>query len=284
MDYREYDVPVSLQRHIRCLWRLRDASPPPDAQTIYPDGHCELIAHLGHPMRAHHAQLGWQMQRSLLFAAQHRTAIKLSASGPLDCFGVRLQPSASAAVAGRALGGLRDQVIDLATLDSEFAAQFSRVVAYCAATDGMERLWSLLAARFQALAIDARIESAVRALQAQQGRNRIEPMAADAAMSLRAFQIRFLECVGLSPKEFARVQRLQATLQMLDNGVESLSQVAAESGFSDQAHATRELHRLTGLTPSRLLTALRHHREVDHTIQLAAAFVRGYAVGSTTSN
>jgi AraC-like DNA-binding protein len=51
--------------------------------------------------------------------------------------------------------------------------------------------------------------------------------------------------------------------------------VALESGFSDQAHATRELHDVTGLTPARLRRALRGTRDADQTIQLAAAFVRG---------
>ena len=280
LDYREYAVPASLRRHIRCLWRLRDASPPPATQTIYPDGHCELIVHLGQPMHACHPQRGWQPQGHALFAAQHRTAIQLTAHGPLDCLGVRLQPAASAAVAGKALRGLRDEIIDLTTLDTEFALPFSLAVAQAAATENFEPLWSLLELRFLAYAIDARIESAAQSLQTQQGRNRVEPMASAAAMSLRAFQIRFLECVGLSPKEFARVQRLQATLHMLDNGAASLAQVAANSGFADQAHATRELHRLTGLTPARLLTALRTNRCGDRTIQLAAAFVRGYGSGS----
>ena len=95
-------------------------------------------------------------------------------------------------------------------------------------------------------------------------------------MGLRTFQIRFLECVGLRPKEFARILRLQATLRGLDRGEESLAQLALGSGFSDQAHATRELHHLTGVTPARLRRALRGDRDADQTIQLAAAFVRGH--------
>jgi AraC-like DNA-binding protein len=96
-------------------------------------------------------------------------------------------------------------------------------------------------------------------------------------MSLRSFQIRFLACVGLSAKAFARVLRLQATIRAIDRGVESLAQLAVDSGFADQAHATREVQRLTGLTPARLRAALRSARDDDRTVELAAAFVRGTA-------
>jgi AraC-like DNA-binding protein len=94
---------------------------------------------------------------------------------------------------------------------------------------------------------------------------------------MRAFQTKFLDCVGLGAKEFARLVRLQATIRALDAGDHGLSRVAHEAGFSDQAHATRELTRLTGLTPARLRAALRGDRDGDDTVHLAAAFVRGRA-------
>jgi len=52
---------------------------------------------------------------------------------------------------------------------------------------------------------------------------------------------------------------------------------SVESSFADQAHATRELRRVTGHTPARLRAALRQDRDGDATVRLAAAFVRGYA-------
>jgi len=51
MDYFEFDPPQALRRHVQCVWRLRDPSPSTEPQTIYPDGRCELITHLGQPMR-----------------------------------------------------------------------------------------------------------------------------------------------------------------------------------------------------------------------------------------
>jgi AraC-like DNA-binding protein len=273
MDYREHPVPPALRRHVRCVWRLRDHAHPDAVRTIYPDGCCELIAHLGEPPHAFDARTGWRPQARQLFAAQQRTAVRLRAA--VDCVGVRLQPAASAAVVD-APGNWRDRIADLAEIDAGFAARFAAAArSHVDANDAA--LWALLEERLLRYAPDARIETAIAELAATGGRARIEATATFVGMGLRSFQKRFLECVGLGAKEYARLLRLQATIRALDGDDSPLSQLASDAGFADQAHATRELARLTGLTPARLRAALRSDREGDDTIRLAAAFVRGRA-------
>jgi AraC-like DNA-binding protein len=57
--------------------------------------------------------------------------------------------------------------------------------------------------------------------------------------------------VGLSPKAYARVRRLQAALQLLGGGRMGGARVAAEVGYFDQAHFVRDFESFTGMTPSR---------------------------------
>jgi len=116
VDYQEYPAPASLSRHVACVWRLTDPAPRAGIQTIYPDGRCELIAHLATRSRIWDAVRGWHEQSATLYAAQRVTAVQLEATGALDDFGVRLQPAASAIIA-RELEPLRDRVVDLASLD-----------------------------------------------------------------------------------------------------------------------------------------------------------------------
>jgi AraC-like DNA-binding protein len=54
--------------------------------------------------------------------------------------------------------------------------------------------------------------------------------------------------IGLSPKAYARIRRLQAALRLL--GSMSGAQVAAEVGYFDQAHFVREFRSFTGMTPT----------------------------------
>ena len=275
MELLEFDPPHALRRHVQCVWRLRDPSPSTEPQTIYPDGRCELIAHLGEPMRIRTFDGGWLQQAHCIFAGQHHAAIRLAAVGEVDCVGVRLQPAASAAVAGARLVECAERTVDLAQIDAGFASRFHTACREFSRDPQARSFWQCLESRLLLHAIDERMEAAVAHLESQHGQGRIDATAAAAAMSLRSFQIRFLACVGLSAKAFARVLRLQATIRAIDRGVESLAQLAADSGFADQAHATREVQQLTGLTPARLRAALRSARDDDGTVQLAAAFVRG---------
>jgi AraC-like DNA-binding protein len=278
MDYDEYPVPDMLQRFIRCIWRLKDDEPGGSPQTIYPDGQCELIVHLGPPPECWDAVAGWHRQASSLFAAQRVTAVRLRATQPLDCLGVRLRPAASALLGARALEAHRDRIADLAGIDRALSRSLRAAMRNFARGDDAN-LWRLLARICARHSLDARIESATARLESSAGKARIDAAARAAGMSIRGFQIRFRQCVGTTPEEFARLMRLQATLRALD-GDTSLSELAADTGFSDQAHATRELRRVTGLTPARLRMELRRDREGDAAVQLAAAFVRGHAAAS----
>jgi AraC-like DNA-binding protein len=274
VDYQEYPVPAELRRHFACVWRLKDAQPRGGIQTIYPDGRCELIALLDTRSRLWDAVIGWHDQAETLFAAQRVTAVQFEARGPLDDVGVRVQPAASALLAP-SLAPLRDRVVDLAGLDPGVSRELA--AAARAFTAGHpEALWKLLGRLAANHAIDEKIEASVTRIVASDGATRVDTLARAAGWSLRTLQTRFLAQVGLTPKEFARLLRLQATLRALD-GNSPLAELASDAGFSDQAHATREVKRVTGLPLSRLREALQRDRDASTAIEIAAAFVRGHS-------
>ena len=66
----------------------------------------------------------------------------------------------------------------------------------------------------------------------------------------KTFVRRFRNRLGLSPKRFARVRRLQRVLQTIkDPGPIDWCQIAAGHGYADQAHFIHDFRDLTGLTP-----------------------------------
>jgi AraC-like DNA-binding protein len=273
--YREFQPPTPLAGHVQCIWRLRDTEAAGAEQTIYPDGRCEIIAHFGPTPFAWEGN--WRRQSALLFAGQRVTALRLRTLGGINCLGVRLTPAASAALVGGGLEYLRDRVVELEGLDAAFAHSFATAARRFTSDAHDKALETLLLKRFGATPVDARIVAAVRTLEATGGNTRIAALATAAGLSARAFQENFLRDVGLTAKEFARLTRLQVTLRALDASEQSLSDTAQQAGFADQAHATREVVRLTGLAPAKLRTALRTHRDGDDTVRLAAAFIRGQA-------
>lgn len=87
--------------------------------------------------------------------------------------------------------------------------------------------------------------------------------------SHRRFGSLFQSAVGLAPKRYTRVQRLQRALREI--GARPLAVVASAAGYADQAHLTRELRAMTGLTPGeyRTLGAPRNHVPVSGTFKTA---------------
>ncbi len=73
---------------------------------------------------------------------------------------------------------------------------------------------------------------------------------------------RFTRQVGLRPKTAARLVRLDAVRRRLDRpGAPRWEQVAAETGYADQAHFVREFHALTGTTPTDYAARIARYRD-----------------------
>lgn len=278
MDYSEHAPPADLQRHVQCLWELRDDAPGETIQVVYPDGRCELLAELGVPLRFHGADGRIRADQALCFAGQQLGPIRLQASGPVHCIGVRLTAACGGLVAGTRLADLRDAAPDLHAIGAGFAEGFGHAARTFAQTRSVDSLWQWLRRRCLDFTPDELVERAASLLDAHAGELRVAELAQRLGIGLRTLQVRFLANVGMTPKEYARVRRLQALLHTLDSEPSAIADAAARHGYSDQAHATREVQHLTGTTPARLVRALRGNRDGDDAMRLAVAFVRGHAV------
>jgi AraC-like DNA-binding protein len=77
----------------------------------------------------------------------------------------------------------------------------------------------------------------------------------------KTFVRRFRARTGLSPKRFSRVRRLQRVLASVrDPRATDWSELAAQHGYTDQAHLIHDFRDLTGLTP----TAYRPRSAEEH--------------------
>ncbi len=70
-----------------------------------------------------------------------------------------------------------------------------------------------------------------------------------AHMSLRTFERRFLGCFHLTPQAYLRKLRLRMASHALVYTSEPMSAVAANCGFADQSHFSREFRRHFGQSP-----------------------------------
>lgn len=99
-------------------------------------------------------------------------------------------------------------------------------------------------------------DRALQHLLAREGAPRVSELAEALHLSPRTLERAFRERVGLAPRTFHRILRLQSALSTLRSAPgRTIAEVAFASGYSDHAHLTREFRALTGRTPSEFRAA-----------------------------
>jgi AraC-like DNA-binding protein len=97
---------------------------------------------------------------------------------------------------------------------------------------------------------------AYAAARLEEGGSGVGRIAAATGWSHKHFVHEFARWVGVAPKQYGRVQRLQRALRHVGlkaAGSVDWADTAATGGFYDQAHLVNEFRDLTGLTPGALL-------------------------------
>jgi len=105
--------------------------------------------------------------------------------------------------------------------------------------------------------VAAEVREAWRLLRVSGGRTAVADLADHVGWSRRRLLRDFRAELGVSPKQAGRVIRFDRARGLADSGL-SLADTAAECGFSDQAHLTREWVALAGRTPTQLPAASYH--------------------------
>ncbi len=258
MEYRELTPSPALAPFVRCYWSLRDTEPRADRplERVVPDGRMELIVHLGDPFARLDAEGRPTTQRPLVLAGQLEAAVLLRPAQRVDVFAVRFQPWGAGALLDVAPRDLTDRLLALdEVLGGDARALEGRLRACTSLAARREAAEGWLLARLgRARRVPPVVEQAVRWGQRHGGRVGAAELAEAVGAGPRRLERGFLAHVGIAPKVFLRITRLQGVLQRLKGELPaSWARLALEQGFCDQAHLTREFSDLAGTSPSRFL-------------------------------
>ncbi|WP_345155934.1 helix-turn-helix domain-containing protein [Micromonospora maritima] len=197
----------------------------------------------------------WSSRAGLLVAGPDRTA-HVSRSVPGERWiGLRLPPGMGPAVFGVPGDELRDRRVPLADLWGRPAGELAERVG--AATEGSG--WTRAGALVLAEATRARLRAAggpdplgARVAARLAAGATVAATAAEVGLGARALHRRSLALFGYGPKTLARILRMRRALDLAHAGA-PLAEVAARTGYADQAHLTRDVREFAGMPPTRLL-------------------------------
>lgn len=228
-------VPQSLLRTVDAFWRV-DARG--GSGRVLPDGCLDFLFDLG----GESARVVGPMTRA--------EVVRLSKGTRL--FGVRFRPGAAALFLDARADELGDRD---APLEDVVKAETARLTdGVFAARDDAGRIAAverfLAQANVRQRAEDSRLRHAVNTLCRSYGSASVRDVAMAVRLSDRQLERLFLERVGLGPKLFARVMRLQRAVELGSNAVtSSQAELALHAGYADESHLLRDFRALAGLSP-----------------------------------
>jgi AraC-like DNA-binding protein len=244
--FRELRPPPALATHADRIWvRITGEDPVELRPRIVPDGCIDIVVLgdaapivVGPATRAVHALL------------------------PPHCvsIGIRFRPGMAPSLLGVPASELLDATLPLRAVWGRLAAQLSENVAELSTVTA--KVVTLEAGVIGRL-VDApdadRIVAGAATWLARHPAARVQDLSRALDLSDRQLRRRFDDGVGFGPKTLHRILRFQRWLRLArqtSGGPLRLAEVAAAAGYSDQAHMTREVSRLAGVSP----TALLHER------------------------
>ena len=234
VGYTEWAAPAALRPAVACVWARVTTKEADRESLVLPDACTDLI---------------WQQGRGAYVAGPDTGPVPTQVAAGTVILGVRFRPSAGGSALGLPLSELRDLRVDFADLDP---AQARRLPAALDAGTAAARMLDVAAGLVDAGPPDPAVTRAVTLLR--DPRARTEDVAAQVGLSLRQLRRRCHAAVGYGPKTLQRVLRFHGFVSRIDRCQHpgDLAALAAEAGYADQAHLTRECVRLAGLTPAAL--------------------------------
>jgi AraC-like DNA-binding protein len=250
IHYVERPPHPSLRADVDCLWMVRDARArarrAPDR--IVPDGCPELIVHLADPF-SRRVNGRWRRQPRVFLAGTLSRPWLVRGGARVRTLGIRFRPGSVTRFLSLEMSAAIDREIGLSELIGAPAARL--FLARLFTEDGRGRAFAFanrwLADRRQAVPPRRSeiTQMVVKAILRARGRERIRDLSAGLGIHPRRIERAFAEDLGIRPKLFARIVRLQAALHGAGEG-ESAVDWALEAGYFDQAHMAKDFRVVAG--------------------------------------
>lgn len=243
MTEHETNTALALPTHpgVEAFWEMTATG---GAHRVLPDGCMDLLFDLD----AGRARIVGTMSRAHVVQLEAGTRY----------FGVRFRPGAAPHFVGLSGAEMRDDEAPLSDVMLGGAALEERVLGAASHRERRAQCVAYLQrTRVAALPLDRRVAAAVQQFERADGCMAVSRVAEQVGVSERQLERLFDLHVGLRPKLFARVVRLQAALRLShESSVQAW--ISAAAGYADEPHLLREFRALAGCS----LSQLRRERDV----------------------
>lgn len=258
MNYETFAPHPDLKSIVKCHWILEvpgDLEAP--RQRVIPDGCIEMCFILGDDVKRFTSETKYVIQPRAMVFGQITKPYYVQPTGYVNTFAIRFYPFGFANFISRPIHELADRETPLTELfEANAARELERKIIEAPSTGERIKLIEhfLLGKLTDDSVIENIVQSTIEALSETKGSTSIRSLLKDDLSKRRNLERKFSKQVGISPKQLGKIIRLQAALKMmLNQHGETLTQVAYENDYYDQAHFIKDFREFTGVNPKQYL-------------------------------
>jgi AraC-like DNA-binding protein len=226
-------------------------------ERVYPCGYATMVFHYGSPSKFRKKDSGKYIEPNLVLCGQQTSYYDLSLSGKTGMIIIVFKPQGLKSFFNFPITELLNENLSLQDLATHEADELEDKLFN--SPDNKQRIIHLENFLIKKLIPDdeyERIEYALRIIENHNGQIKAQELAHDVCLGIKQFERIFSNCVGINPKKFSSIVRLQNVLQMKrKHDKSSMSQLAFDNGYFDQSHFIHDFKSLTGLTPKAFFNA-----------------------------
>lgn len=252
MNYQTFEPSKDLSSLVKCYWTLESPKEEtPEKQTIVPDGCMEMIFHYG-DLYKQCTDNGSIVQPRCFVIGQLTQPLKIEPTGETGIFSVRFHPEGFLPFATVPIKEMENKAVTLEKLFGKDGQEIEQKLLNTISTSERINLIEtfLLSRLADTETIDRIIKSTIETILTANGQLSVDELSRQTNINRRQLERKFSSIIGLSPKQLSKTIRLQATLKMLLNKkFTSLTALAYEGEYYDQAHFIKDFREFTGMTP-----------------------------------
>jgi AraC-like DNA-binding protein len=253
MQHKIFEPSLDLAAFVKCYWTLESPiEKTPTRNTIVPDGCMKLIFHYG-DLYKHHPETGSSVTLPRCFLIGQLTRpYDVEPTGETGTFFVCFYPNGFLPFTTIPIKDMENTAVPLEKLFGKDGQDIEHKILN--AHSNSERITLiehfLINRRADRETVDNIVKSTVETILTANGQISITDLSERNHTNRRQLVRKFSSAVGLSPKQLSKTIRLQATLKtLLTKKITSLTDLAYENDYYDQAHFIKDFKEFTGLTP-----------------------------------
>jgi len=258
MNYQTFEPHPDLSSIVQCYWTLEvPASDKSERQRIVPDGMIEMAFILGDDIKRFTADEEYVIQPRAMVLGQTVKPFYIQPIGRVDTFAIQFYPFGFANFIAQDIKDLLNKETHISELfDKEDSQKLEAAIIMASNTQERIEITEifLMDQLSRSSTIDKIVSDTVNDIISLEGSIAINDLLEKYSSNRRQLERKFSKQVGLSPKQLAKVIRMQAALKLLiSDDAKNLTQIAYSSGYYDQAHFIRDFQEFTGTNPKNYL-------------------------------